>query len=220
MLNTKHLAVVLALLSGAAHAQTATSTTFQSPRLQATSPLVGCIPVYQPLSSPPWRKLCNTDNFATAFGYTTVPVYNTTGDREVGNPPNPTGTTSATPLMMGLSAGAGNQPTILTPNSSGTYQIYFTGWGTNTNAANGGIVQCYYGTGTPPANAAAVTGTSLGTSRSFLPGAGVRRFPFYIATLLTGLSVGTSYWLDCSLGVLGGAGTASISAVKPIAIER
>lgn len=219
MSSIRIAATLLLMSASAAAAQTATPTTFQSPRLQATSPLVGCIPVYQPLSSPPWRKLCNTDNFGTAFGYTTVPNYNTLGDREVGNPPSPAGTTSATPLMMGLSAGSGNQPTILKPVNSGNYIVSISGYGTSNTSGDGGIVQCYYGTGTPPTNGASVTGTALGTSRSYQPGTGVRRFPFYIKTLVTGLSAGTSYWIDCSLGVLGG-GTASIAGVQPIAIEQ
>ena len=216
--NANALAIVLALLATPAFAQPLT--TFQSERTQATTPIVAgsCIAVYQPTgASPPFKlfKLCGS--FATAFGYTTKPQYNTNYDREQGNPGAATGTTSTSCKMMGLSAGTGNQPTILAPNGAGNYLIMLNAWATNSTTLDGWSAQVYEGTGTPPANGAAATGTPIGTVQTANVGAGTKRNPLLFVTYETGLAAGT--WIDVCLAATT-AGTASITASKPIAIER
>ena len=186
MKNASSAIALLMLSLASAHAQ-APPTTFQSPPLQATSPLVGCIPVYQPLSTPPWRKLCNTDNFATAFGYITKPNYYTTADREAGAPNNPTGTASATCVMEGLSTGSGVNPTLLTPLKTGNYVLDIVGEGQSNAATGGATIQVYYGSGTPPVQGASPVGTPVGQPQAFLNNAASNRHPFHTKTYVAGL---------------------------------
>jgi hypothetical protein len=107
-----------------------------------------------------------------------------------GTQSNPTGTNNATGLMMGL-AGA------ITPTVSGTVVIHIVGDVSAANAA--GTMQIYYGTGTAPANGVAITGTPAGSLLTQnLPTS--RRIPFSLVAVVTGLTVGTTYWIDMMLG--------------------
>lgn len=116
-------------------------------------------------------------------------------------PSNPTGVVGAA-VMMGL----GSTCTI-TPRVSGLIGIWLTGdLGTNATAGTTMIVQLKYGTGTAPVNGAAVTGTSAGaattlTLTSYTSG---DRYPFSACGHVSGLTVGTAYWIDISLSASGG----------------
>lgn len=127
-------------------------------------------------------------------------------------PGAPTGTTNTSGLMMGL-AGA------VTPKSTGNLLILVSGTISNNTASDGAKVQIRYGTGTAPANAAALTGTTAGGMPQFVPPAtGGLKVPFALNAVVTGLSVSTAYWIDVALAAITG-GTASISDVSVSVIE-
>jgi hypothetical protein len=128
------------------------------------------------------------------------------------SPTNPTGTTSGSALMMGL----GTTCTI-TPVYSGRVHLLFQGTIGNSGASGGSIVAARFGTGTAPANAAAQTGTAVGTPVSATSTAAAAVMPFSIGGVITGLTPGTAYWFDLSL--LAGGGTASTTSIGCTAIE-
>jgi hypothetical protein len=66
----------------------------------------------------------------------------------------PTGTTSATVVMMGVGGTC-----HITPVYSTRVRVFFSGTALNTNASGTGLVEVLYGTGTAPSNGVAVTGT-------------------------------------------------------------
>lgn len=118
-------------------------------------------------------------------------------------PANPTGTTSTTLVMMGLAES-------FTPVFSTRMEISICGNIAQSTTADGAGVQLSYGTGTAPANAAAVTGTQVGslTTMTFLTG--VLLVPFSLTAIVTGLTAGTAYWVDLALKAVTG-GTASVT---------
>jgi hypothetical protein len=91
-------------------------------------------------------------------------------------PSNPTGTTSAPGVMCGL-----NQVRCLVIINGNLF----------TNA--GASVQLSYGTGTAPANGAALTGTAVGTALGTSAGPSV---PVTLSAIISGLTLGTPYWID------------------------
>lgn len=125
---------------------------------------------------------------------------------------NPTGTASASAIMMGM----GSSATIV-PNLSGAVLITIQGQVSNNTANDGAGIQVRYGTGAAPANGAAPTGTvcatTLGPQGTVAAGL---RFPFSSSCTVTGLTVGTTYWIDAGLFAITG-GTASINNVTVIA---
>ncbi len=128
------------------------------------------------------------------------------------SPTNPTATTSTTGVMMGL-AGA------ITPTQSGKIQVTITGNIANSAAADGWKTQIRYGTGTAPANAAALTGTAVGTiatSTATIANAGKQ--PFSITAIVSGLTLNTAVWLDVSLAAIT-AGTATATDISISAVE-
>lgn len=142
-----------------------------------------------------------------------VPAWKTKASYQA-TPADPTGTTSTTGVMMGL---AGS----ITPTASGTALIIISGYGENTvGASDGGKIQISYGTGSAPANAAAITGTQVGGRVQFQYDGGIMNasLPFSVNAIITGLSVGTTYWVDLTLASLAG-GTADIHKVSISVIE-
>ena len=123
-------------------------------------------------------------------------------------PANPTGTTNTTGLMMGLAG-------TITPALTGRILVTVTGtiFNTGTTIGNGGKTQLRFGTGSAPANAAALTGTAVGsvlTSVNESTTASTKQ-PFCCTALISALTLGTAYWLDLSLAQVGGGGTATIA---------
>lgn len=128
-------------------------------------------------------------------------------------PSNPTGTTDTTGKMMGL---AGS----ITPNQTGRVLVIVTGNLASDTNADGAKARLRLGTGTAPSNADALTGTIYGTI-AVSTGTGLLandKEPFALQALVTGLTVGTAYWIDCDLAAIAG-GTASISDVYISAFE-
>lgn len=116
-------------------------------------------------------------------------------------PGNPTGTSNTTGLMMGI---AGS----ITPAFSGRLFVSISGSiGSNTTTAGRGAkVQMRFGTGGAPANAAALTGTAIGSLvqwLSFGTTANIKS-PFCLTAVTTGLTLGTAYWLDLGLAAITG----------------
>ncbi len=124
---------------------------------------------------------------------------------------NPTGTTSTTGLMMGL-AGA------ITPVLYGKVFVTICGTIANNTIGDGTKVQIRYGTGSAPANAAALTGTTIGPLQTYVNSVATVTVPFSVSGVITGLTLGTAYWIDVGLAAITG-GTATITNVGISVIE-
>lgn len=134
---------------------------------------------------------------------------------------NPTGTTSTTGVMMGLGGTA-----TITPHGSGIVLIIITGnMAVSPTTDNGFTVsaQIRYGTGTAPANAAALTGTAVGGNIKTLMANGNNQWFFSLNAIVGGggtpLTVGTNYWIDAAVAAPTGTVTASINNVVISAVE-
>lgn len=158
----------------------------------------------------------NCDNTSTNASSPCNVALSLTNQTLEGSPTNPTGTNSATAVMMGMGSTC-----HLTPSYSGRMRVTFDGSyvGTGTNNINFNV---RYGTGTAPANAAAASGTIVGPTVSYaVTSAEVTSFgqPFSLTRIITGLTPGTAYWLDMSISTNGTATTATISSVNCAAQE-
>jgi hypothetical protein len=137
-------------------------------------------------------------------------------------PADPSITTSSTGVMMGLGSSA-----TIRPTATGKINIQISGDIDNSSGGASALVQIRYGTGTAPANGAALTGTTLGArpvytqsnatgllGLTFSPGRG----NFSLSGVVSGLLIGTIYWIDISLATAG-SGTARIRNVTITANE-
>ncbi len=133
-----------------------------------------------------------------------------------GNPTAPASTSTYT--MQGL-AGA------ITPVVSGSILVIITGsfHSTTVTAGDGILVQASYGTSTAPSNAGALAGTQLGAIIEYANANTVvvadSFTPFTVTAVITGLVVGTAYWLDLAAKSVAtassvGAVNVSISAIE------
>jgi hypothetical protein len=134
--------------------------------------------------------------------------------RATATPANPSPVTSTTALMLGL---AGS----ITPAQSGKVLFQTSHDITNGTASDGCVWQLMFGTGTAPANQAALTGTAAGGAGALINNANTAGLtvPASAIGYVTGLVVGTTYWFDLSLRVLTG-GSCSVANVTMIAIEE
>lgn len=125
----------------------------------------------------------------------------------------PTGTTSATAVMMGLGGSA-----AITTKTSTRILITACFQAANSTINDGITCDLRYGTGTAPVNGAAVTGTLVGIAQTRTSLVAADRGGMTLTGIVTGLTVGTAYWIDVSaLAVT--AGTASITGVTITAHE-
>ena len=127
------------------------------------------------------------------------------------SPADPTGTTSTTLVMMGLAGSIQLQ-------GSGRILLMLSGECGSGTTANGTGVQLSYGTGTAPTNGAALTGTQVGGLPIFTSLTGVLRNNFALQAIVSGLTVGTTYWLDAAVKAVT-AGTSTITNLSLTAIE-
>ena len=135
-----------------------------------------------------------------------------TGDAQSqAQPADPTGTANTTGLMMGLAG-------TITPAQTGRVLIVISGDVQNNTISDGAKFQIRYGTGSAPANAAALTGTTAGALVNMLGAAAAQRVPFSLNAVVTGLTPGTAYWIDVGLAAVTG-GTAAIKNVSVSVIE-
>jgi hypothetical protein len=123
----------------------------------------------------------------------------------------PTLTASATPVMMGL---AGS----ITPNAGGNIEIRINGDFGNSIALSGGTLQIAYGTGAAPANGVAATGTVVGGVVKATSATAAARVPFCLIGYVTGLAIGTAYWIDVQLAAVT-SGNANIADVTVVVME-
>lgn len=129
---------------------------------------------------------------------------------------SPTGTTSTTGVMMGLSnLQAGN---IITPQVTGRVCIMISGVIAQSATADGAKWAIRTGTGTAPANGAALTGADAGGEESMTFLTGVLKVPFCIVAYVTGAALGTALWIDLRLAAVT-AGTATMTQVNVVAFE-
>lgn len=130
----------------------------------------------------------------------------------ISTPSDPTGTTDATGLMMGL---AGS----ITPASTG--RVLFTVNGTifnPTGIGDGAKAKLRYGTGTAPVNGGALVGTVVGAQVQYVTATTVAKVPFALTGIATGLTLGTAVWIDLQLAAIT-SGTATVSDVTITAVE-
>jgi hypothetical protein len=129
----------------------------------------------------------------------------------------PTGTSSTTPVMCGCGV-------QIQPAQSGTINAQFTFSITNGTATDGAAVQIAFGQGTPPANAAAPVGTTVGSVHTWVggtttSGTGIATVTGLIPAGLINPTVSTGpYWVDLQFKAVTG-GTATLTAVDAIAFE-
>lgn len=129
------------------------------------------------------------------------------------SPANPTGTTSTTGLMMGLGTTCS-----VTAAFSTKFLIFVSGTIFNATAiADGGKVQIRWGTGTAPANAAALIGTTAGGLVQFITATTAAKSPFALQALAT-FSTYVPVWIDVGLAAIVG-GTANITDISVTAFE-
>lgn len=126
----------------------------------------------------------------------------------------PTGTASATAVMMGLSSGT----TVVTPVKTGRLMIVASGQFTNGTVNDGATVDLRTGTGNGPANGAAVTGTLRGIAQTMTAKTAAQGVGFCLNATITGLTLNTALWIDLSLLAVTG-GTASITGASISVIE-
>lgn len=139
-----------------------------------------------------------------------VPVWRTPGSMQASHP-GPGGTTSASFVQMQL---AGS----FTPTFSGSVIVSGHGATTNITSPVLNFIQASYGTGSAPLNNAAQTGTLiLANSIRVQPVTANAPMPFAFTSLVTGLTIGTTYWFDYCLSTSGG--TASLEALRMTAVE-
>lgn len=112
----------------------------------------------------------------------------------------PTGPAGTTPYMIGLGA-------TFTPNSSGKCFIELAGVALNTTGGGGSInIAGRYGTGTPPIAGAAITGTTFGIVQHIVSNANNVQIGFTVIGIVSGLTLGTPYWIDLVISTDSGTG--------------
>jgi hypothetical protein len=111
-------------------------------------------------------------------------------------PSNPTPTSSASPVMMGLAL-------PYTPTASGKVEVILRGTIFSNTIGSGGFAQLAYGTGAAPANGVAATGTATATAAKHVGAIANQYTPFVVHDIVT-LTVGTPYWFDLQAAALSG----------------
>ncbi len=121
------------------------------------------------------------------------------------SPTPPIAFTSATMVMMGMGATAKFAPKVTGRCNLAWQLVESAGTGERVNA------QIFTGTGTAPSSGAATTGTSRGISYCQTQAA---TFLYTLAptAIVTGLTIGTTYWIDIGLQSVSGATITSSNA--------
>lgn len=114
----------------------------------------------------------------------------------------------------------------ITPKRSGNVAILMSGTiiDASSVAANDGIIyQISYGTGTAPTSNAALAGTQAGIAQEYTaPATAIAadvNIPFCVAVIVSGLTVGTKYWLDLAQKAISNANQYSFGNVSITAFE-
>lgn len=137
-----------------------------------------------------------------------------TGQTLLVGPSTPTGTTSSSPVMMGLGGVC-----HITPTTSTRVFVTIQGAVSNNTNSDASTIGLRQGTGTAPVNGAAATGTVYGTTIGAGGAANANvTWPFNLSAIITGLTIGTPIWFDLTLAVQVG-GTSTINALTCSAFE-
>lgn len=123
----------------------------------------------------------------------------------------PTATSSTTSVMMGCAG-------TITPIQTNRLKVTICGQMKNSVAGSGVTVDLRYGSGTKPANADAVSGTVIGIEQTTVSTTAGQSAGFTIVGHVTGLTLGTAYWLDASVKAVT-SGSASITGITICAEE-
>lgn len=132
--------------------------------------------------------------------------------RTQSNPSNPSGTVSASAVMLGLAG-------TITPTATGNVLFMARYDVQNGTASDGCVTQIQTGTGTAPTNGAASTGTAVGGPSQLTESTAVALVPGSLIGYQTGLTLNTALWFDVSLRAVTG-GTCQASNFTLIAIEQ
>jgi hypothetical protein len=125
------------------------------------------------------------------------------------------GTTSTGGVMAGL-------PGSITPSTTGRVMFIVSGYMTSSSAgAFAAVIGMRYGTGSAPSHGAAPTGTLIPNCPAAFGHSASANYavPFSLAVIITGLTVGTTYWLDVQYGSSAAGSTAKLNTVSLCAIE-
>ena len=106
---------------------------------------------------------------------------------------------------------------IFTPSKNGVVLIIISGNYANSSNSNIASIQIRYGTGTPPAVGAAVTGTAVGSAYRIQSVTTVTSFT--IVSIAAGLTIGTPYWFDFGQ-TTAGANTITFSGMAASFVEQ
>jgi hypothetical protein len=106
-------------------------------------------------------------------------------------------TNTTTGVMMGL-------PGTITPSYSGRIFVIASGNWFNDTGGFGGNLILHYGTGAKPANGVALTGSDFGSPALDSNMDANAGRPWSVCGIITGLTIGTAYWLDVALKAWGG----------------
>jgi hypothetical protein len=115
--------------------------------------------------------------------------------------------------------GCGAAGAVITPTVSGRLLVTVTGYITSSSAPASISLTLQTGvggTGQAPATGAPVTGTTRGMSIGCTPSSD-KWLNFALTAIVTGLSVGTTYWMD--LAIYSGTGTSASLNINTAAIE-
>lgn len=123
------------------------------------------------------------------------------------NTSNPTGTTSATAVMMGLGS-----TVVFTPSTTGRVFFWCYVTLTNNTLLDGCTAGMRSGTGTAPANGIAVSGTQRGATKSFTSAINNQGSMVTLVAGIVGATIGTQIWFDLAVNAITG-GTASVQSV-------
>jgi hypothetical protein len=131
------------------------------------------------------------------------------------SPGDPAGTTSATPVMMGIAIS-------ITPATSGRLLLLISGTASNAGGGAAAVtaIGLYSGTGAAVGNGVALPGTAVqvGKTKNILTGSAGGKIGFAISQIISGLTVATPYWFDLAL-TSDGANSAKVYDLDIAAIE-
>lgn len=111
---------------------------------------------------------------------------------------------------MGLSG-------TITPTGSGRVLLMVSGMALNSGIAGITGIQIRYGTGAAPANGDAFSGTAVGKIKHHVASTAAGKQGFMCVGVVTGLTVGTAYWID--LALTASANNASVYDIDIDAVE-
>lgn len=147
-------------------------------------------------------------------GTTTVTINQSlTNATLTGQPSNPTATSSASGVMMGL----GVTTCRITPVYSTRVHVTIDGAVSNNTIGTLASFNLRFGTGAGPANGAAATGTAVTPTTNTGNGGATYQSGFSKTAIITGLTPGIAIWLDLSLAA--SSGTSTMSGITCTAFE-